>query len=144
MLASTGDSCGSNTRWRYILTCLLGSFLNYIRYFTNEQSLIISWTFRILAHEEDQYRPTVMFRKYWADFLSIALKQTKTGVWASELGNSCSLRLIAALDNASAGTLCWKNGWGSASTISWPNAGLMLIQRLRVSGISSRGTWRNG
>ena len=30
-------------------------------------SLNISWTFRILAHEEDQY----------TDFLSIALKQTK-------------------------------------------------------------------
>ena len=52
MLASTGDGGGSNTRWRYILTCLLGSFLNYIRDFTSEQSLIISWTFRILAHEE--------------------------------------------------------------------------------------------
>ena len=32
-------------------------------------SLIISWTFRILAHEEDQY----------TDFLSVALKQTKAG-----------------------------------------------------------------
>ena len=32
-------------------------------------SLIISWTFKILAHEEDQY----------TDFLSIALKQTKAG-----------------------------------------------------------------
>ena len=32
-------------------------------------SLIISWPFRILAHEEDQY----------TDFLSIALKQTKAG-----------------------------------------------------------------
>ena len=40
--------------------------------------LIIPWTFRILAHEEDQY--TVMFRKYQADFLSIALKQTEAGV----------------------------------------------------------------
>ena len=40
-------------------------------------SLSISWTFRMLAHEEDQY--TVMFRKYWADLLSIALKQTKAG-----------------------------------------------------------------
>ena len=30
-------------------------------------SLIISWTFRILIHEEDQY----------TEFLSIALKQTK-------------------------------------------------------------------
>ena len=29
-------------------------------------SLIISWTFRILAHEKDQY--TVMFRKYQADY----------------------------------------------------------------------------
>ena len=29
---------------------------------TSEQSLIISWAFRILAHEKDQY--TVMFRKY--------------------------------------------------------------------------------
>ena len=32
-------------------------------------SLIMSWTFRILAHEEDQY----------TDFLSIALKQSKAG-----------------------------------------------------------------
>ena len=32
-------------------------------------SLIIYWTFRIMAHEEDQY----------TDFLSIALKQTKAG-----------------------------------------------------------------
>ena len=32
-------------------------------------SLIIFWTFWILAHEEDQY----------TDFLSIALKQTKAG-----------------------------------------------------------------
>ena len=31
--------------------------------------LIISWTFKILAHKEDQY----------TDFLSIALKQTKAG-----------------------------------------------------------------
>ena len=43
LLASSGE--GRNTRWKYILTCLLGS----------ELSLIISWTFRILAHEEDQY-----------------------------------------------------------------------------------------
>ena len=32
-------------------------------------SIIISWTFRILAHEEDQY----------TDILSISLKQTKAG-----------------------------------------------------------------
>ena len=32
-------------------------------------SFIISWIFRILAHEEEQY----------TDFLSIALKQTKAG-----------------------------------------------------------------
>ena len=32
-------------------------------------SLIISWTFRILAHEEDQY----------TEFLFISLKQTKAG-----------------------------------------------------------------
>ena len=38
-------------------------------------SLIISWTFRILAHEEDQY----------TDFLSIALKQTKSGLGVREL-----------------------------------------------------------
>ena len=50
----------------YILTCVLGSFFNYIRDFTNKQSLIIFRTFRILAHEEDQY--TVMFRKYKAIF----------------------------------------------------------------------------
>ena len=49
-------------------------------------SLIISWTFRILAHEEDQY--TVLFRKNKADFLSIAPKQPKAGPW--EFGNSCS------------------------------------------------------
>ena len=57
MLASTGVGGERNTRRGYIWTCLLGS------------SLIISWTFRILAHEEDQY--TV--------FLSMALKQTKAG-----------------------------------------------------------------
>ena len=38
-------------------------------------SIIISWTFRILAHEEDQY--TVMFTKYKANVLSNALKQIK-------------------------------------------------------------------
>ena len=32
-------------------------------------SLILSWTLRIVAHEEDKY----------TDFLSIALKQTKAG-----------------------------------------------------------------
>ena len=37
-------------------------------------SLIISGTFRILTHEEDQY----------TDFLSIALKQTKTRPRSSE------------------------------------------------------------
>ena len=35
--------------------------------YLNLSSPIMSWTFRILAHEEDQY----------TDFLSIALKQTK-------------------------------------------------------------------
>ena len=30
MLASTGDGGGRNTRRRYIWTCLIGSFLNYI------------------------------------------------------------------------------------------------------------------
>ena len=44
---------GRNGRRRYIWTCLPGS------------SQIISWTFRILAHEEDQC----------TDFLSIALKR---------------------------------------------------------------------
>ena len=39
--------------------------------------LIISWTFRILAHEEDQY--TIMFIKYYADFFSLTFKQTKAG-----------------------------------------------------------------
>ena len=43
-------------------------------------SLIISWTFRILAHEEDQY----------SDFLYIALKQTKARPRSSEFGNSFS------------------------------------------------------
>ena len=37
-------------------------------------SLIIPWTFRILAHEDDQY----------TDFLSIALKRTKAGPRSSE------------------------------------------------------------
>ena len=37
-------------------------------------SLIICWTFRILAHEEDQY----------TDFVYIALKQTKAGPRSSE------------------------------------------------------------
>ena len=36
-------------------------------------SSIISWTFRILTHEEDQY----------IDFWSIALKQTKAGPQSS-------------------------------------------------------------
>ena len=40
-------------------------------------SLIISWTFRIPANEEDKY--TFMFEKYSADFWSVALKQTKAG-----------------------------------------------------------------
>ena len=44
LLASTGDSDGMNRHWRYIL--LLVSLV---------LSLIISWTFRILAHEEDQH-----------------------------------------------------------------------------------------
>ena len=43
-------------------------------------SLIKSWTFRILANEEDH---TVMFGKYSADFWSIALKQTKAGLQSS-------------------------------------------------------------
>ena len=45
MLASTGD--GRNTRWRYIKTSLLGSFLNYM--YIGDFTLI-SWTFRILAN----------------------------------------------------------------------------------------------
>ena len=40
MLVNTGDGGGSNTRLIYILTLLLGSFLNYIRDFTNEQYLV--------------------------------------------------------------------------------------------------------
>ena len=61
LLASTGDGGGRNTRWKYILTCLFGSFLNYFTDFTNQQSLIISWIFRTLvAHVVDQY--TVMFK----------------------------------------------------------------------------------
>ena len=39
--------------------------------------IIISWTFRILAHEGDQY--TVMFTIYQVNSLSNALKQTKAG-----------------------------------------------------------------
>ena len=49
-------------------------------------SLFISLTFRILAHEEDQY--TVMFRKYKAGFLSITLKQTKAGLRSSDFCSS--------------------------------------------------------
>ena len=37
-------------------------------------SLILSWTFGVLAHEEDQY----------TDLLSIALKQTEAGPRSSE------------------------------------------------------------
>ena len=44
--------------------------------------LIISWTFRILAHEEDQY----------TDYLSIALKQTKAGPRSS--GSSFLVNII--------------------------------------------------
>ena len=36
----------------------------------------------MLVDEEDQY--TVLFRKYQADFLPVALKQTKGGPWSSE------------------------------------------------------------
>ena len=49
-------------------------------------SLIISLTFGIMAHEEDQY--TVMFRKYKAGFLAIALKQTKAGLRSSDFCSS--------------------------------------------------------
>ena len=42
---------------------------NILDFFSSFLSLIISWTFRILAHEKDQY----------TDFLAIALKQTKAG-----------------------------------------------------------------
>ena len=42
-------------------------------------SLIIFWTFRILANEEDQYNYT-----YKAEFLSIALIQPKAGPRSSE------------------------------------------------------------
>ena len=59
MLASTGDGGGRNTRQRFIIFELVSLVF----------SLIISWTFRNLAHEEDQN--TI--------FLSIALKQTKGG-----------------------------------------------------------------
>ena len=44
-------------------------------------SLIISWTFRILAHEEDQY----------TDSLSISLKQTKAEPGMLILVNVCKL-----------------------------------------------------
>ena len=44
-------------------------------------SLIISWTFRILAHEEDQY----------TDSLSISLKQTKAEPRMLILVNVCKL-----------------------------------------------------
>ena len=39
-------------------------------------SIIISWTFRILAHEENQYS---YICKILGNFLSKALKQTKAG-----------------------------------------------------------------
>ena len=55
-------------------------------------SIIISWTFRILAHEEDQY--TVMFTKYQANFLSNALKQTKAGPRSSGTPFLVSYKLI--------------------------------------------------
>ena len=57
MLASTSDGGGRNTRQ------------NIFELVSLVLSLIISLTFRILAHEEDQY----------TYFLSIALKQTKAG-----------------------------------------------------------------
>ena len=55
-------------------------------------SIIISWTFRILANEENQY--TVMFTKYLAIFLSNALKQTKAGPRSSGTPFLVSHKLI--------------------------------------------------
>ena len=49
MLASTGDGGGSNTRQRYIIIVSL------------ILSLIISWTFKILAREEDQYTDFLVY-----------------------------------------------------------------------------------
>ena len=54
-------------------------------------SLIISWTFRILANEEDQY--TV--------FLPIALEQTKAG----PLSSGAYLDLIFGIANSKVSTL---------------------------------------
>ena len=45
--------------------------------FSLDLSLIISWTFKILAAEKDQY--TVMLEHIKPIFLSIAPKQTKAG-----------------------------------------------------------------
>ena len=45
-------------------------------------SLIISWTFRILAHEKDQY----------TDVLSIALKQTEAGPTSFLVWNNLKVR----------------------------------------------------
>ena len=43
---------------------------------------IISWTFRILAHEEDQYSYVGLY-KILSRFSSIALKQPEAGPWRS-------------------------------------------------------------
>ena len=56
MLDSTGDGGGIHVEDIFELVSLV-------------LSLIISWTFMIQAHEDDQY----------TDFLSIAIKQTKAG-----------------------------------------------------------------
>ena len=65
MLDSTGDGGGKNTRRRYIeIVSLVLSLI-----------ISISWTFRILAHEEDPY----------TYFLSISLKRTKAGPGVREL-----------------------------------------------------------
>ena len=54
---------GQHRRWRWKQYTHIFELVSLVL------SLIISWTFRILAHEEDQY----------TDFLSIGLKPTKAG-----------------------------------------------------------------
>ena len=81
----------------------------------------MSGTFRILAHEEDQY--TVMLRKYQADFLSIVLEQTK--VWASEFGNSCSSYVSYNVINIFSFKICKKN------EINYPGLSLYAVIQLR-------------
>ena len=66
MLASIGDGGGRNRPTRCVVDILVSLFL----------LIIIFWTYRIPAHEENQYSYVY---KILGQFLSKALKQTKTG-----------------------------------------------------------------